>query len=257
MPFNELTRRESWPPAIVHLQQDDDADEAMADTIDENPFAFFLSSPTEIDDDIFDDTAADLTAGIETPGAEPSMREVSPSSVQREHSPSSSYSHHEVVDSEEDERYIRNITRALSMPLSLADFTSSALRDKVNPKRRFRSRARSPDGSAHRERLSASPRTPATPTIRGRVSLAPPAKIRGRGRGQTHSLPARRPHSWRLPSPDVWSIPEEKEDHEELDDVPALSLDEQSDNEQAFSYKGAGNIPPAKIVKKVRFASLP
>jgi len=255
MPFNELTRRESWPPAIVHLQQDDD--DTMADTIDENPFAFFLSSPTDVDDYLFDDDATDLSAGIETPDEKPAVREVSPSSLQRKGSPSDSISRDEVIDPDEDEMYIRNITRALSMPLSLSDFTRSAIRDKVNPRPHLRSRARSPDGSAREQYLSASPRTPPTPTLRGRVNLAPSSKIRGRGRGQTHSLPARRPHSWRQPSPDVWSIPEEKEDRGALDDVPALSLDGHSDSEQRDSHKGAVNIPPPKVVKKVRFASLP
>jgi hypothetical protein len=35
---------------------------------------------------------------------------------------------------------------------------------------------------------------------------------RGRNRTRTRSLPSRRAHVWREPSPDVWSIPEEDED---------------------------------------------
>ncbi|KAI9742542.1 MAG: hypothetical protein M1818_003682 [Claussenomyces sp. TS43310] len=261
MPFKELNRRESWPPAIVHLQPQDDI---TMDAMDDNPFSFFLTSPDDVEDEIFDDDD-DLSAGIETPAERPSVREVSPSSLQRVASPRHDEDGNE--DDDIDESYIRGITRALSMPLSLEDFTSlhSSYQDKVL--------SRSHPHSGHRSRPVQQPsrplihepqsqRIPSTPTLRGRVGLNPAVQSRGRGRGrgQTRSVPARRPRSWREPSPDVWSIPEEREDatDAEMADISLLNLNEQVNMAKRSVHRGAADVSaPKKIVKKVRFASLP
>jgi hypothetical protein len=183
MPFNELQRRDSWPPTIVRIRDDQPED---ADEIDENPFSFFLTSPEDIDEFLDDE---DLDAGIETPDSSKSpMREVSPSSLQRV-----------PLDDNEDYDF------GLAMPLSLKDFTI-----RHTSGRKSRAGQRSDDGL--KGLGIAIPELSAT---RGRAQVRLTASRSGRGRGQTRSLSARRPQSWSEPSPEIWSIKEEKESDEE------------------------------------------
>jgi len=181
MPFNELQRRDSWPPTILRIRDDDEVD-APGEAIDENPFSYFLTSPEDLDNAVDIDTALeDLSAGIE-PADEPrhkrDVRAVAPSTLQRDSSSSSSHAH--------------ALGLGISaIPLSLRDFTLIHHTSHSNP-------------PARKMNLSVS-LTP-SPSSRGRSST------RGRRRGRTRSLSApRRPHAWREPSPDVWSIPEERE----------------------------------------------
>ncbi len=186
MPFNELQRRDSWPPTVLRIH---DGDEEDTDEIDEDPFSFFLTSPEDIDDFLDED----LSAGIETPDSSRSpVREVSPSALQRA----------PLEDSDDD---ADGDNFGLAMPLSLKDFTR-----KHSSGRKSRTGQRSDDLKGLGIVL------PEFSASRGRakVRLTPPA--RGpRGRGQTRSLSARRPQSWRLPSPDIYSITEERESDDE------------------------------------------
>ncbi|PQE08325.1 hypothetical protein CJF32_00002590 [Rutstroemia sp. NJR-2017a WRK4] len=179
MPFNTLNRRDSWPPTIIHLRPN----EADFEAIDDDPFSYFLTSPDEITDEDIDD----LSAGIESDDeAKPEVREVSPSALQR-------------APIAEDE----DISFGFAMPLSLKDFTQVHTNGRESrAAHRMGEQLRGlgiviPDFSSSRGRAS--------------VRLTPP---QGRGRGQTRSLPLRRPHSWREPSPDLGSIMEEKEEDE-------------------------------------------
>ena len=184
MPFNELQRRDSWPPTIVRIH-DDEPENIDTDAIDENPFSFFLTSPEDVDDG-FDD----LSAGIEVDASsKPQVREVSPSALQR--APLE-------YDDEEDYDF------GLAMPLSLKDFTLAQAGG-----RKSRLDRRKEDGVTG---LGIS--VPDFSVARGRAKVRLTPTRGGRGRGQTRSLSARRPHSWREPSPELNPIKEERESDE-------------------------------------------
>lgn len=210
MPFKgalkTVNRRDSWPPTILRLLEGDVSEEE----IDANPFAYFLTAPTLEDSEDFD-FFEDLSAGIEVENeAKTPVREVSPSSLQRTPLETGDDSH---------------TSKGFTVPLSLRDFTfihEKKKKDAVNRK-----------GTE----LDHTPPTPPTPAIRGRgaVRMAP---NKGRGQIRSRSLSAQGLHSWREPSPDVWSIPEEKEDVGP-DDVPPLSLDMTEDEAQMSSTEEA------------------
>lgn len=183
MPFNQLQRRDSWPPTVVHLR----ADEEPSD-IDDDPFSFFLTSPEDIDDFPYDDDE-DLSAGIETPESRSPVREVSPSAIQRI----------SLFDDDDDDE---SVEFGLAMPLSLKDFSL-----KHSSGRKSRAGQRIDDLKGLGIALPAfSP-----PGERGRATV----RLTPRGRGQTRSLSARKPKSWRLPSPEIYSIQEERESEDE------------------------------------------
>lgn len=185
MPFNELQRSDSWPPTIIRLSQDEPDDITAA--IDENPFAYFLTSPEDMDDFLDDE---DLSAGIETPDSGKSpVREVSPSSLQR----APDHVEEEVDDDEE-------VDFGMAIPLTLKEF---AMRHSSG--RQSRTSKRTDD-----DLTGLGIAIPARG--RAKVRLVPAGS--GRGRGRTRSLSARRPQSWREPSPDIWSIEEEEENGE-------------------------------------------
>ena len=230
MPFNELQRRDSWPPTFVRIRNEE-ADET--DPVDADPFSFFLTSPEEIDND--DDE--DLSAGIEsTKSKSPQIREVSPSTIQK-HSPPPPL---EDGDDYEDEDF------GLAMPLSLKDFTR---RHTSSDGRRSRSTRRAEDGL-----LGLGIAIPIT-AIRGRPTVRLMPSRSGRGRGQTRSLSARRPRSWRAPSPDLAPITEERESDEEsklyIDNAPKQEL---SVSAPATSYMEQAAAPPVKPRKRVHWA---
>jgi hypothetical protein len=188
MPFNELSRRrDSWPPTIIHIH-DGNAD---IEAIDEDPFSFFLTSPEDVDDDM-DMDIEDLSAGIESDDDKPEeVRSVSPSALQRSPLP---------TDDDEDESF------GFAMPLSLKDFTIAHTSGRESR-------------TAHRlgESLKGlGIKLPELTATRGRSQVRLINSRNGRGRGR--SLPARRPHSWQAPSPDVYSIMEERESDDGKDD---------------------------------------
>jgi len=215
MPFNELQRRDSWPPTILRIN---DASVDDIQDIDEDPFSFFLTSADDLDDD------EDLSAGIESSKSPQQVREISPSALQ--HSPLP------FEDDDDDEDF------GLSMPLSLKDFTQRHSGDG----RRSRASQRAEDGLAG---LGIS--LPELRSSRGR-----PTVRLSRGRGQTRSLSARRPHSWRMPSPDLGSIKEEREsDEEKIDIVP---VPEMSMSAPATSKIGEAMAKKPKPKKRVHWA---
>ncbi|KAF8850284.1 hypothetical protein BDZ45DRAFT_196844 [Acephala macrosclerotiorum] len=208
MPIHELTRRDSWPPTQVHLQSSPShpshPSHDIEDIIDANPFAFFLTSPEELDiDDYLSDE--DLSAGIETPESKSPVREVSPSALQRNPLP-------EDVDDEEDYEF----GFGLAIPLSLKDFTNN-----TNSGRKSRTGNRSKEEELHGLGINLGD----FPSRgRAKVRLVPARSGRGRGLRQSRSLSARRPQSWTAPSPEIFSIREERESDEEKNGNPGLSM---------------------------------
>jgi hypothetical protein len=225
MPFNELQRRDSWPPTQIRIRDEESED---LDAIDENPFSFFLTSPDDLDDD-----GEDLSAGIESSVSKPRVREVSPSDIQRSPLP--------LDDDDEDDDF------DLVIPLSLREFSGRYTSDGR------RSRA----GKRPEDALKGLGITLPDFNARGRstVRLVPSRPSRsGRGRGQTRSLSARRPHSWRLPSPELGSIKEERESDEEREIQNNIKrMQEMSVSAPATSYMERA-APSPKPKKKVHWA---
>lgn len=218
--FKEVNRRDSWPPTILRLHDDD----LSPEEIDANPFAYFLTSPGPDDDDEYE-YFEDLSAGIEASNEHKTpVREVSPSSLQRM-----------PLETDDDS----HAGKGFALPLSLRDFALAHSDSKKEKKALHR--MADPDHT---------PQTPPTPALRGRGTVRLAQTARGRGHTRSRSLSSPRPHSWREPSPDVWSIPEEKEDTG-LDDVPSLSLDWQEDSAQASGAEEALVFEePTELVKK-------
>lgn len=185
MPSHHLSRRDSWPPTIVHLSAPADLPD-----MDDNPFPHFLDTPSPYDDDL--DFALDLSAGIERDDDHTAakVREVSPSSLQRRHR-----------DAELD--LLESDMRAwLAAPLSLRDTPSQQAK------------------TSSRSHTSADRLAPPPPARgRGVLQLAPS----GAGRGRTRSLSARRLHSWREPSPEIARIEEVDEGMGTREETPGLS----------------------------------
>ena len=199
MPFNEqakLQRRDSWPPTIVRIRDDEAADETSA--IDENPFSFFLTSPEDLDED-----DEDLSAGIESSTSKtPQVREISPSALRRPR-----LALHDDDDDEEEYQY------DLALPLSLKDFSL-----RHTDGRESRQEHRSTEESTTFAGAGLGIAIPGFATAkRGRtmVRLTLARRGRGGGRGQTRSLSARRPHSWKVPNLEIGTIKEERESDED------------------------------------------
>jgi hypothetical protein len=231
MPFNELQRRDSWPPTVLYIR-DEDVDDT--DPIDEDPLSFFVTSPEDID--IEDDE--DLSAGIESSKPKSSqVQEVSPSTIQK---PSPPFPLDDDDDDEDEDDAF-----GLAMPLSLKDFT----RRYVSDGKKSRSTQSTEDGL-----LGLGIAIPIT-TVRGRATVRLTPSRSGRGRGQTRSLSARRPRSWQEPNPDLGSIMEEREgDEENKLGVANASRQELSLNAPATLYMEQAAAPPAKPKKRVHWA---
>jgi hypothetical protein len=215
MPFNQLTRRDSWPPTILHLA--DTIDSAM---IDENPFAYFLTSPADLDD--FDNE--DLSAGIESESEpNPIIRSVSPSSLQKR-----------LLKLDEEDALLGNV------PMSLREFTQ---RQEVVDRRS--------SGRAGPQKVKDSPRRG-----RGKVRLSPMGTP-GRARG-SRSLSLRRPHSWREPSPEVWPIAEGHESGSSQEEAHAEQKESKGKGKETQKDADMAEISPAppspKPKKTVRWA---
>ena len=179
MPFNQLQRRDSWPPTIIRIDLDESAHEVYLDDpydpIDEDPFSHFLTPPDDVED-ADDADFEDLSAGIESSkSASPPVRAISPSSLEQ------------IIEEEEQGHGVK-------LPLALKDFSKL-------------------HSAKKEEAVGLGIDMPELMATRGRSRVRTPSRVGGgRGRGQTRSLPGRRtPHSWRVPSPDVWSIEEEGE----------------------------------------------
>jgi hypothetical protein len=166
--------------------RDDEVTAEELSAIDENPFAFFLTSP----EDLEDDSLEDLSAGIESSSSKSEqVREISPSAIQRSHLP--------LEDIEDDD----GARCGFALPLSLKDFTNAH-----TDGRKSRQEQRMED-----ELAGLGITIPEFTIRRGRSSVRLTPSRSGRGQRQTRSLSARRPHSWRIPSPDIGTIKEERE----------------------------------------------
>lgn len=219
MPFNELQRRDSWPPTQIRIHDEESED---LDAIDENPFSFFLTSPEDIDDD------EDLSAGIESSTSKSEqVREVSPSDIQRASSP---------LDDDDDEE---DYDFGLAMPLSLRDFT----RKHTSDGRKSRAGKRAEDG------LKGLGIAIPGANARGRATVRLAPSRSGRGRGQTRSLSVRR-HSWVMPSPELGTIKEERESDEEEQQNDKLVISEISVSAPATSYMDTVFPSPSPKPKK-------
>ena len=223
MPYNELQRRDSWPPTIIRLH---DEGEENLDNIDEDPISFFLTSPEDIDEFLDDE---DLSAGIETPDSHTPVREVSPSTLQR--MPLSD-------DNDEDDE-----TFGLAMPMTLKDFTL-----------KHTSGRKSRAGTRPDELKGLGINIPEFAASRGRPKVRLTPSRSGRGRGQTRSLSARRPQSWREPSPDIWTIKEERESDDEAKAEGGRVETPVSMSAPASTNPGAMMTPSPKPKKRVHWA---
>ncbi|CAG8956054.1 hypothetical protein HYFRA_00011837 [Hymenoscyphus fraxineus] len=239
MPFNQLQRRDSWPPTIVHLRskhnpRTDTFESFEASSIDENPFSYFLTSPDDIGD--FDDDE-DLSAGIESSNSrKPIIREVSPSSLQRVPLPP--------IDDEDEEED----DFLPEMPLTLKDFTRKYTSPSSPPRKVSRTvKHHIPTG------LGITIPESWSSSARGRASVKKSPE-RGRGRGRARSLSARRPQSWRLPSPDIWSIEEEEEDESKRVDTPEIPDITLNTPTNEHVYHLAAPEPALKKRKRVHWA---
>lgn len=226
MPFNELQRRDSWPPTQIRLHDDEPEN---LDNIDDDPIAFFLTSPEDIDEFLDNE---DLSAGIETSeSSKTPVREISPSKLQRV----------PLDDTDEDFQF------GLAMPMTLKEFTSKHISG-----RKSRLGLRSED-----ELKGLGIEIPGFSATRGRPMVRLTPSRSGRGRGQTRSLPARRAQSWREPSPDIWTIKEERESDEEQKPETSLSRmleTPMSSSAPASTTLGAMMTPSPKPKKRVHWA---
>jgi len=235
MPFNQLQRRDSWPPTIVRLTEEDHND---AENIDENPISFFLTSPEDIDDFLDDDE--DLSAGIETPDSERSpVRAVSPSNLEGERQ-------RPLLDDDEDED---DYDFGLAVPMTLKEFTL-----------RHTSGRKSRSSERPEEKLKGlGIAIPEYSNSRGRAQIRMVPAKSTRGRGQTRSLSARRPQSWREPSPEIFPIPEEREsDEERFESKTAEAETLMSSSAPTSTRFGMGGLkidsPKPKPKKRVHWA---
>jgi hypothetical protein len=268
MPFSHHDpRRDSWPPTILRLRDDDEFPSPTETDIDANPFAYFLATPTALDDDD-DIESLDLSAGIESDDNDPAspVREVSPSSLQRipldlDLDPN---------DASPRTPPLHPHRRFIAAPLlSLRDYTEAHL---------SRNKCRGPlledidiymdadidnlPGQAvprdesERERLVASTGSRG----RGTIRLSPSGQNL---RGRSKSLSAQRPHIWREPSPEVYTILEEDEGMKDVEgfDIPKIVLrrvsipeEERELEDLPVLAKGEGVDRKGKVKKRVRWA---
>ncbi len=232
MPFSELQRSDSWPPTVIRVTPDEPEDIVAA--IDENPFAYFLTSPEDIDEYLDEEN---LSAGIETPDSGKSpMREVSPSSLQR--------TKDHVKEEDEDDDDEDEVDFGIAIPRTLKELTM-----------RHSSGRESRAGKRAEDNLKG---LGIAIPARGRAKVRLVPSDSGRGRGRTRSLSARRPQSWREPSLDIWSIEEEEEEGAEEDNAGAKAMKNLevplSQSAPSTTKIGMGEMVKPKPKKRVHWA---
>ncbi|KAI0006956.1 hypothetical protein F4779DRAFT_541413 [Xylariaceae sp. FL0662B] len=232
---------DSWSPSpdrhTPSLEDDStstDDDELDVPLSRENPMLYFLTPPTPKDEELEFDF--DFDAGIEDSSHRKIIRTVSPATLDglRKYKPKSRADECAILDDDEEdeEDYIRFPPRQ-TLPFGFEKFFDK-------PKHTF-------TASETTEALL-SPRSFHVGSPRGRPAkhFAPP---RHPFRGRSRSLSLQRRHSWREPSPDVYSIEEEPE--KETMSEMGLSV---SDLEEGREKKTQPiDIPAAKPKKRVRF----
>lgn len=257
MPFSYFgtspqARSDTWPasPTQMPPSLDDDCfttddDEGdMSLMHDENPLTYFLSPPTpkrEQDDLEFD---FDFDAGIEDDShPREFVRSISPSTLDglKKYKPRGSQSSRSECailddddedDDDDNEDYIR-LGPSQPLPFGFETYFDQPRQPLSKTAEALLSPPRFHVGSlSHR------------PSKR----FAPPRRP-FRGRSQTVALTRR--HSWREPSPDVWSIDEEPE--RETMSERGMSLENLADGYKTQPIEIPNSKPAAKKVKKVRF----
>jgi hypothetical protein len=206
----------------------------------ENPLKYFLTPATPGDDEL--EFEFDFDAGIEDPNSPRHiLRSVSPSTLDglRRYKSKSRDSESAILDDDDDddeEDYIR-FTPQKSLPFGLEDHFDHPRHNSSNHTMSQTTEALLSPSSFH------------VGSPRGRLAkrFAPPPRRPVRGRPPNLAL--RRRHSWREPSPDVWSIDEEPE--KETMSEMGLSIEDLLDD---LEKTQPIDIPAAKPRrKKVRF----
>ncbi|KAI1648596.1 uncharacterized protein F4817DRAFT_59261 [Daldinia loculata] len=236
----------SWPPSPSRLPpslEDDtnstDDDEPDAQWSNVNPMMYFLTPPTPKEEDLEFDFEFD--AGIED-STKPReiIRTVSPSTLDglRKYKPRDKMADCAVLDDNEDdddddEDYIRFHPHGhTSLPFGFEKFF-----DQTRPSSTVTSQTTESLLSPAAFHVGSPKRT---------VKRFAPPRRPLRGRSPRQSLQRR--HSWREPSPDVYSIEEEPE--KETMSEMGLSVEDLTDDQEKTRPI---DIPAAKPRKKVRF----
>lgn len=269
----------SWPPTQVRLLPTVPRNNAGIEDLDlarmdEDPLTYFLTPAPVIGlghDGVADDAMdfeMDFDAGIEdAKRPAPIVRSVSPSSLgglslppgprpptpPRSMSPATPELDHDMsLTPDDNEDYMqfapRGSSHSFTFPIRLKDLTSKS-----------GSRARDARAKKRRESADAYLSAPVSFPIssnRGRSATRPGPRptgaLQARGRSSTLAIRRSLQHSWREPSPDVWSIEEETEEeiNSEMGDS-GLFGDRQTT--MSMSMSEAIQIPAAKPKKRVRF----
>ncbi|KAI1771823.1 hypothetical protein F4818DRAFT_190957 [Hypoxylon cercidicola] len=248
LPTNTPMHRQSdpsWPPSPSRFPPslDDDINSTDDEELDgqwsyENPMMYFLTPATPKDEDLEFDFEFD--AGIEdTNRPREIIRTVSPSTLDglRKYKPKDKVADCAVLDDDDDdddgEDYIRFHPHShTSLPFGFEKFF-----DQTRPTSTVTSQTTE-------ALLSPASFHVGSPTGRPAKRFAPPRRAL-RGRSPSRSLQRR--HSWREPSPDVYSIEEEPE--KETMSEMGLSVEDLTDSGKTRPI----DIPAAKLRKKVRF----
>ncbi|KAI0515384.1 hypothetical protein F5B22DRAFT_187622 [Xylaria bambusicola] len=249
--------RQSWPPSGLWPSSpsrippalDEDKDGLSTDDEDidisrrpENPLKYFLTPATPMEEEL--EFQFDFDAGIEDSNSPRQIvRSVSPSTLDglRRYKARSKEAGCAILDDDDEdedddgEEYIR-FTPQKPLPFGLDDYFDCPRRSSPN------------------RRGSDSLLSPSSPSFhvgspRGRLAkrFAPPPPSR---RVRPHARTLQRRHSWREPSPDVWSIDEEPE--KETRSEMGLSTEDLDDGTEKKTQPI--DIPAAKPrKKKVRF----
>ncbi len=251
--------RQSWPPSGLWPSSpsrippalDEDKDGLSTDDEDidnssrpENPLKYFLTPATPRDEEM--EFEFDFDAGIEDSNSPRQIvRSVSPSTLDglRRYKARSKEADCAILDEDDEdededegEEYIR-FTSQKSLPFALDDYFDH------------------PRHSSPNHRTSDALLSPASFHVgspRGRLAkrFAPPPPLPPSRRVRLLGRTLQRRHSWREPSPDVWSIDEEPE--KETRSEMGLSI-EDLDDDDAEQKTRPIDIPAAKPRKKVRF----
>ncbi|KAJ8129745.1 hypothetical protein O1611_g3885 [Lasiodiplodia mahajangana] len=246
-----VVQRQSWPPSGLWPSSpsrippalDEDKDGLSTDDEDidnsarlENPLKYFLTPATPGDDEM--EFMFDFDAGIEDSNSPRHIiRSVSPSTLDglRRYKARSKEADCNILEDEEDsdddeEEYIR-FTSQKPLPFGLDDYFDH------------------PRHSSQTNDNLLSPSSFHVGSPRGRLAkrFTPPPRHVLRGRPTNRTLQRR--HSWREPSPDVWSIDEEPE--KETRSEMGLSIEDLDGDSEKKTQPI--DIPAAKPRKKVRF----
>ncbi|KAI2608507.1 uncharacterized protein GGS25DRAFT_279979 [Hypoxylon fragiforme] len=229
------------PPSLEDDINSTDDDEFDAQSSHENPMMYFLTPPTPSEDDL--EFEFEFDAGIEDSNRPREIiRTVSPSTLDglRKYKPKDRLADCAILDDNEDddddeEDYIRFHPHGhTSLPFGFEKFF-----DQTRP-------AATVTSQTTEALLSPASFHVGSPKMRPARRFAPPRHVR-RGRSPSQSLQRR--HSWREPSPDVYSIEEEPE-KETMSEL-GFSTEDLTDDQEGKTRPI--DIPAAKPRKKVRF----